>query len=331
MSRNDQWAYRIPFALQWLWPLPLLVGIIRAPESPWWLVRKNRLQEAECISLRLMSSKPELQSDPQQAVAMMIHTNELEKSVTKGTSYFDCLRGIDLRRTEICCVVWMSQILCGGGLMSYATYFYEQAGLSPSNSFDMTMGQFSLGAIGTVLAWVLMPWFGRRTFFLVGLSTLFVLLLIIGFVSIGHQDDAKAWAIGSMLLIYTFVYDVTIGPVCYALVSEIACTRLRQKTVVLARNAYIASYIISNIITPRMLNPTAWNWKGKTGFFWAGICFLTLVWAYFRLPEPKGRTYAELDLLFEHKVSARKFASTKVDLFGANGKDDDSTAEKAVG
>jgi MFS transporter, SP family, general alpha glucoside:H+ symporter len=30
---------------------------------------------------------------------------------------------------------------------------------------------------------------------------------------------------------------------------------------------------------------------------------------------PKGRTYGELDVLFEHKVPARKFASTKVDQF----------------
>lgn len=49
--------------------------------------------------------------------------------------------------------------------------------------------------------------------------------------------------------------------------------------------------------------------------FWAGACFLLLVWTYFRLPEPKDRTYGELDVLFEHGVSARKFASTRVDQF----------------
>lgn len=52
-----------------------------------------------------------------------------------------------------------------------------------------------------------------------------------------------------------------------------------------------------------------------SGFFWAGTCFLCVVWIYFRLPEPKGRTYGELDILFEHKVSARKFKGTNVDIF----------------
>jgi SP family general alpha glucoside:H+ symporter-like MFS transporter len=64
-----------------------------------------------------------------------------------------------------------------------------------------------------------------------------------------------------------------------------------------------------------MLNPTAWNWKAKSGFFWAGLCFLCAVWTYFRLPEPKGRTYGELDILFENKISARKFKSTAVESF----------------
>lgn len=66
---------------------------------------------------------------------------------------------------------------------------------------------------------------------------------------------------------------------------------------------------------PRFLGPNDWNWGAKTGFFWAGACFLLFVWTYFRLPEPKDRTYGELDVLFEHKVSARKFKGTQVAQF----------------
>jgi SP family general alpha glucoside:H+ symporter-like MFS transporter len=123
------------------------------------------------------------------------------------------------------------------------------------------------------------------------------------------------WAIGSLFLTYTFCYDATVRPISYALVAELISSRLRTKTVVLARNLYNITGIVTNILTPRMLNPSAWDWGAKTGFFWAGSCFLCLMWTYFRLPEPKGRTYAELDLLFERKVFARKFASTVVDPF----------------
>lgn len=40
-------SFRIPYALQWMWPLPLAVGIYLAPESPWWLVRKGRVEDAK--------------------------------------------------------------------------------------------------------------------------------------------------------------------------------------------------------------------------------------------------------------------------------------------
>jgi SP family general alpha glucoside:H+ symporter-like MFS transporter len=56
-----------------------------------------------------------------------------------------------------------------------------------------------------------------------------------------------------------------------------------------------------------MLNPTSWNWSGKTALVFAvasAVCFL---WCYFRLPEPKGLTYLELDLLFQNKADRKKF------------------------
>lgn len=142
------------------------------------------------------------------------------------------------------------------------------------------------------------------------------LLLIIGFVGIpARQDnDTARWAIGSMLLIFTFVYDATVGPVCYSLVTELPSTRLRQKTVVLARNAYNIASIVTNVLTTQQLNPGAWNWGPYSAFFWAGTGAVMFVWSFFRLPEPKNRTYGELDVLFNLKVPARKFAQTNVDV-----------------
>jgi MFS transporter, SP family, general alpha glucoside:H+ symporter len=47
----------------------------------------------------------------------------------------------------------------------------------------------------------------------------------------------------------------------------------------------------------------------------AGICFCCIIYTFFRIPEPRGRTFAELDVLFERRVNARKFAKTEVDVF----------------
>jgi len=84
---------------------------------------------------------------------------------------------------------------------------------------------------------------------------------------------------------------------------------------VLGRNLYNIVGIVCSVLTPYMLNPSAWNWGNFAGFFWAAICFLCIIYTYFRVPEPQGRSFAELDLLFERGISARKFASTNVDVF----------------
>jgi len=311
---NDQWAYRIPYALQWVWPVPLIIGIAFAPESPWWLIRKERYEDAKHSLMRLTSrNSPHFNVD--ERISMMQQTNAFEKSLNEGTSYLDCFKGTDLRRTEIVCMVWLVQSLCGASFMGYSTYFYEQAGLNTSYAFDLSWCQYALGAIGTILSWFLMPRFGRRTLYVWGQGILVCLLLIIGFCGIpAKQDNSGAkWAIGSMLLIFTFFYDFSVGPVCYSLVAEIPSTRLRQKSVVLARNVYNIGGIFNNIITTRQLNPSAWNWGPYSAFFWAGTGFILFVWSYFRLPEPKGRTYGELDILFAQKIPARKFASTIID------------------
>ena len=274
LNRADQWAYRIPFALQWMWPIPLILGIAFAPESPWWLIRKGRNEDAAHALRRLTSNQNSL-FDPKNTIAMMIHTNELEKEISSGTSYWDCFKGVDLRRTEIVCAVWAIQSLCGSAFMGFSTYFYEQAGLPTTEAFDLSMAQYGLGAVGTIIAWFAIGHFGRRQLYLAGLALLDLLLLVVGLVGLSSSMNTEAqWAIGSMLLIYTFICrpsslllsnlelkyreidDITVGPVCYSLVAEISSTRLRTKSIVLSRNLYNIIGIINNIWTPYMLNPS---------------------------------------------------------------------------
>ena len=268
-------------------------------------------------------------------ISMIKSTDELEKAMGEGTSYIHCFRGTDARRTEIASVAWVAQAFCGAALMGYSVQFYQEAGMSESNALTMNIGQYLMGAVGTIGSWFLMKRVGRRALYLYGLTVQCLILVIVGGLgTVSSSNTGAQWGIGSMLLIYTFVYDFTVGPVCYSVVSEIPSTRLKIKTVVLARNFYNMGGIVNNILMPNMLSPNSWNWGAKTGFFWAGACLLLTIWTYFRLPEPKDRTYGELDVLFENKVSARKFHKVRVDQFSgdhveiiADG-DDSSVEEK---
>ncbi|RYP35429.1 hypothetical protein DL767_003836 [Monosporascus sp. MG133] len=312
--RTDEWAYRIPYALQWMWPLPLAIGIFFAPESPWWLVRRQKLDEAKKSLLRLTSLGQETDFDADETVAMMVHTTALEQKITKGASYLDCFRGVDLRRTEN---------LSGNSFSNYSTYFLQQAGLESNTAYAFALGQYAINCVGVIGAWGLITLgIGRRTLYLVGLAALCCMLLILGFLGLAEDRTAASLATGCIMLVWALCYQLTVGTVCYSLVAELSTRRLQIKTVVLGRILYNIVGIICGVLTPYMLNPGSWDWGNFAGFFWAGLCFLCLIYTYFRVPEPSGRTFAELDLLFEKKVSARKFASTDVDVFAEDVQDD---------
>ncbi|KAG7131460.1 Maltose permease MAL31 like protein [Verticillium longisporum] len=318
INRPDNWSWRIPYAVQWVWPIPILIGLIFAPESPWWLVRHNRREEARHSLVRL-TKRDQPSVNVENTLAMIEYTNAREAELSEGTSYRDCFRGTDLRRTEIVVTLWIVQTLGGQNLMGYFTFVMVQAGLDPTNSLNLSIANSGLGLVGVIGVMVqagldptnsLNLSIANSGLGLVG----FTILIVVGSLYFG-RNNASLWATAGFLILFTFVYDFTVGPVTYSLISELSSTRLKTKTIVLARAAYNTSNIFVNVMTNYQLSSAAWNWSTRAAFFWAGTCFCCVIWVYFRLPEPKGRTYAELDMLFEQGVSARKFAKTKVDAY----------------
>lgn len=312
LQYDTQWSWRVPIAIQWMWPIPIITCLVFCPESPWWLAKKGRFEEAERSLLRLSTRTRE---QCQATLAQIRHTIELESSIQSDSSYFDCFRGTNLRRTEICMIVFAGQQLSGAVFAYTPTYFFLQAGVSTENSFTIAIGSTAMAFLGTCVSWILLAYFGRRTLYASGMGMAASALLIVGICSTATRNSSGTWAQVAFILIWKLIYSMTVGPICYAIISETSAVRLRPQTVVIARNTYAICQIIANILNPYMLNPIEWNWKGKAGFFWAGTGALVAIWSYFRLPETKDRTYEELDVLFHKKISARKFKETHVDAF----------------
>lgn len=162
-----------------------------------------------------------------------------------------------------------------------------------------------------------MTYVGRRTMYLWGNLITIALMAAIGGMGVQlrkSSSSAMAWGIGSLLAVDGFVANLLVLPITFVLVSEIPSSLLRSKSVVVARNTYSVVNIVAGTITPFMLNPTAWNWGALTGFFWAGAAVIGFTFTWFMVPESKGRTTAEMDILFEQQIHVRKFKETKVSL-----------------
>lgn len=69
--------------------------------GPWFLVRKGRLDDARKSLRRLARDGHYSEQRLDQEIALMIHTNEMEKAEMKGAGYVECFRGTNRRRTEI--------------------------------------------------------------------------------------------------------------------------------------------------------------------------------------------------------------------------------------
>jgi len=315
LDTQSQWSYRIPFALQWVWIIFVFSITIFAPESPWWLIRQDRAQDAQQVLERLTSSHHDDQDfNASHTVAMMLYTNEVEKRLNQGRSqlsYLECFRGTSLRRTEIACAVFMIQNMSGLPVIGFAAYFYTRIGFSQKRSYDLTIGMHSIAILAGLLSFVLMRYLGRRALYLAGLTLQFLVLLAAGILGIFEETTTNLWGTAGLIIVFIFVFDLLVAPLPYTIVAEVPSTRLRVKTVVLARVAYNLCSLATNPLQNAMLSSLKWNWRAKSCFSWAGSCFLCTVYCVFRLPETKGLTYLELDLLFEKKAHATKFASVQ--------------------
>jgi hypothetical protein len=122
-ERTDRWAYRGPFCVQFFLPAFLLCVVPFAPESPWYLVRKERFDDARRSLTRLHGND---NAGVEAQLSYISKSIQLESELQANATFFDCFRGTDLRRTIITVGVFCCQHLSGIiFVLGYSTYFFQ--------------------------------------------------------------------------------------------------------------------------------------------------------------------------------------------------------------
>lgn len=136
------------------------------------------------------------------------------------------------------------------------------------------------------------------------MAVLSAMLILIGILDVVPTDAAK-WVQAAITVVWAFVYFFTIGAVAFAILGETSSASLRAPTAALATATQAVMGLAMNFAIPYMVNPDEGNLKGKVGFVFGALGALGTVWAFFFVPELKGRTFREIDALFQKRVPLR--------------------------
>ncbi|RTE75803.1 hypothetical protein BHE90_009732 [Fusarium euwallaceae] len=303
---DGDWGWRMPIFAQLVPPvLMLILGFFLLPESPSWLLMKGqRERAAQC--LRKFRGQD---FDAEAALAVMEATLEKERSLNEqGSSYLECFKGSNLRRTLIVVQVYVAQQFVGSGFVSgYLPYFFTLSGVR--NPVGVAQISYSLQLLGNIMSWPLVDRLGRRPLIVWGTAALAAVLLVIGGISTINKSKPVLSAVVAFMSIWGFLYQLTLGAVAYAVGGETPTPRLRQKTYSINVMSNTAASVVVTQLIPILINPGKANLGGKVAFVFFGPSCLLFISLWLTFPELKGRSYLEMEEMFQKGVPSRQFKS----------------------
>ena len=287
-DRPTRASWQLPIALQFIWGFVLAVGMILLPESPRWLIKKGRDQDAAVALSRLISlppDHPEIRAELDEIRVSFQHEKELGES-----SYLDCFRPANkiLFRTFTGIAIQAWQQLTGiNFIIYYGTAFFKNAGIS--NPFLITIAINIINVFMTPPGMWNVERLGRRRSLLIGAAGMCFceyLVAIVG-VTISTENTAGQKVLVAFVCIYIAFFASTWGPIAWVVSGEIFPLNIRAKAMSLS----IASNWLWNFAlgyaTPYLVNkePGSAGLGVKVFFIWGSTCAGCFIFTYFCIPE----------------------------------------------
>ncbi|TMX02245.1 hypothetical protein EJD97_022251 [Solanum chilense] len=292
------------------WRVMLGVGILPSifigialfviPESPRWLVMKNRIDEARLVLLKTNENANEVEerlAEIQQAAGHVNAEKYEEKAVWR--ELLNPSPGVRRMLITGCGIQCFQQVTGIDATVYYSPTIFKDAGIKGNT--QLLAATVAVGFTKTIfilIAIFLIDKVGRKPLLYVstvGMTTcLFGLGLTLSL--LGNGSVGIKLAILCVCGNVAF-FSVGIGPICWVLTSEIFPLRLRAQASALGA---VGSRVSSGVVAMSFLSVSRKITVGGTFFVFAAISALSVAFVHKCVPETKGKSLEEIEMMFQN-------------------------------
>jgi len=298
----------------------LAIGVLKMPESPRWLVMKGRLRDAWEVLLSVSNSRHEAETrfhDIKLAAGVINEMQSVDSVTISNNSQTECALWKELLIKPTPAVRWIFFAAIGihffehaagiEAVILYSPRIFKAAGIVSKNKLLLaTIGVGVTKCVFNLVAASLLDKLGRRPLLLTstGGAVAALIALGLGLTVVEHSKEKVSWALGLSIAatyIYMAFFSIGLAPITWVYSSEIFPLKFRGiggglgVAVNRSINAAVSmSFIsISKAIT-----------IGGAFFMFAGLATLAWLFFYFFLPETKGKSLEEIQMMFAKRAQA---------------------------
>jgi MFS transporter, SP family, galactose:H+ symporter len=292
-------AYLVDYALAplqaWRWMFALAVvpaatfgvAMLFLPESPRWLARRGRREEALAV-LRRVRGAADVDMEWREIEDILARTEERGR--------FADLLNPSVRPALIVGIglAVFQQVTGINTVIYYAPLIVQSAGIpTASGAILATVGIGIVNVLMTVVSMWLLDRMGRRPLLLIGIGAMVPTLGALGLVFRNHAptETSAALAVISMM-VYVAAFAIGLGPIFWLLISEIYPLRIRSSTEGLAAAFNWGSNLLVSLTFLTLMQALG---ASRTFWLYGVLAVAGWIFSYYLVPETKGRTLEEIE------------------------------------